>query len=221
MGDQHCHKNQPVYGQRVNAYRKPRAPAIAPARPYVNTLELLLRHVTYTLDQNQDTHCVLVWHFQLAADYLEVKTCRHLRPAARLKRWHRRGGGVADRGIRLFLAALDHFWSVWNEFLLRWWRNLHLDVLILHLFVLLYLINVLEGGVSIGVNDFCVGIRCEKWWVTMSFLRKYLILHLEWNEWTGVIFPREVFIFISTCISVFEAFLLIVEIVTLLSQVLK
>ena len=73
-------------GQRVDAYREP--PAVAPPGPYVDAVELLLGHVANALDQNQDTDCVLVWHFELAADYLEVKTSRHLGTAARLKRRH-------------------------------------------------------------------------------------------------------------------------------------
>ena len=86
MGDQHCYQNQPMDGQRVDAHREP--PTVAPSGPYVDAIELLLRHVANALNQNQYTDCVLVWHFELAADYLEVKTSRHLGTAARLKRRH-------------------------------------------------------------------------------------------------------------------------------------
>lgn len=79
MGDQHCNQNEPVDGQGVDADSEP--PAVAPSGPYVDAFELLLRHVANTLDQNQDTYCMLVWHFELPADYLEVKTSRHLRTA--------------------------------------------------------------------------------------------------------------------------------------------
>jgi len=48
VSDQHRYQDQPVDGQRVDAHGEP--PAVAPSGPNVDAIELLLRHVTNTLD---------------------------------------------------------------------------------------------------------------------------------------------------------------------------
>ena len=217
MRDEDCNQNKSVYSERVDTDSQ--LARAAPARPNVDAFELLLRHIAYTLNQNQDTHRVLVWHFELSADDLEVQTSWHLGTAARLKWRHRDAGGVADALVGFFLAALDHLRSIWNE--LFWWGLWirHLDILIIaiHCFwVLLSLLYVFKGIVSVVFYYSGVVVGPEERWVAMRFLIRchFLVLYRDERSW--VIFPREVFIFNSAWISIFKASILILKHIALL-----